>query len=76
MQLDPDIVPDLVSSFCLKDSMCTVNPLYPLAKISKFSMLLVTYQGPVARNLSALRSSFERCLCSRGDRGMQPAAVH
>lgn len=28
---------------CLKDYICTMNPLHHLAKISKFTMVLITY---------------------------------
>ena len=72
MRLDPDSV----NGLCLKDYICAINPLYHLAKISKFSMLLVTYRGSVAaRNLSTSRSNLERRACSRGDPGVQPAAM-
>lgn len=71
-----DLVSHLVSDLCLKDYICTINPLYHLDKISTFSMLLITYQGSVmARNLSASRSNFERCSYSRGDPGVQPTAM-
>ena len=76
MQLDPDLVPDLVNGLCLKDYMCAINPLYHLAKISKFSMLLITYRECVAvRTLSTSRSNLERHPYSRGDPGVQPAAM-
>lgn len=35
MRLDPDIVPDLVSSLCLKGYICTINSVYHLAEISE-----------------------------------------
>ena len=73
---DPLLVPDLVNSLCLKDYICVINPLYHLAKISKFSMLLIIYRESVAaRNLSTSRSNLERCPYSRGDPDMQPTAV-
>lgn len=76
MQLDPDLAPDSVNCLCLKDYRCTVNPFYNLAKISKLIMLSITYRGSIAaRNLSASRSNLERCPYSRGDSGVQPAAV-
>ena len=76
MRLDPDLVSDLVNGLCLKDYMCTISPLYHLVRISKFSMLLITYQeSVVARTLSASRSNLERHPYSRGDPGMQPAAM-
>ena len=76
MRLDPILVPDLVNSLVLKDYICAINPLHHLAKISKFSMLLVTHRGSVAaRNLSASRSNLERRPCSRGDPGVQPTAM-
>ena len=69
-------VPGLVNSLCLKDYIRTINPLYHLAKISKFSMLLITYRESVAAsNLSASRSNLERRPYSMGDPGVQPAAV-
>lgn len=68
--------PRLVNSLCLKAYMCTVNPLYHLAKISRFSMLLITYRQCVTtRNLSALRSSLGRYPCWRGEPGMQPETM-
>ena len=78
MRLDPDLVPDLVNSLCLKDCMCTLNPLYHLAKISKFQHAYSQFTYQVAnaiRILSASRSNLERHPYSRGDPGMQPAAV-
>lgn len=43
-----------------------------LAKVSKFSMLLIIYgESVVARSLSTLRSNLERHLCSRGGPGLQ-----
>lgn len=75
MQLDPDSVLDLVNSLRLWDYMCTINSLYHLAKISKFIMLIITYQeSAVARNLSSSRSHLERCPLKKGS-GVQPAAV-
>ena len=68
--------PRLVNGLCRKDYICAINPLYHLAKISKFSMLLVTYRGSVVtRNLSASSSNLERRPCSRGDPGVQLTAV-
>ena len=76
MQLDPDLVPDLVNGLCLKDYICVIYPLYHLAKISKFRMLLITYRESVAaRNLSASSSDPGRRPYSRGDPGVPPAAV-
>lgn len=61
MQLDPILGPNLVNGLCLKDEMCTINPLHNLVKISKFTMLLITYWASVmARNLSASRSNLEK----------------
>ena len=77
MWLDPDLVPDLVKSLCLKDYICTTNPIYHLAKISKFQCAYsqFTYQvSGTIRILSTLRSHFEKRL-SRGDLGMQSAAM-
>jgi len=53
VQLDPSLALDSVNQLCLKDYMCTINPLHHLAKIFKDSAhLLVTYQESVAaRNL-------------------------
>lgn len=42
MQLDPNLILDLVNSVYLKDYMCIINHLSHLAKISTFSMLLIT----------------------------------
>lgn len=65
--------PRPLNSLCLKDCMCTVNPLNHLAKIS--SMLIITYRPCVtARNFSALKSNLERYPCSRGEAGMQSVA--
>ena len=78
MWLDPDLVPDLVNDLCLKDCIRTINPLYHLAKISKFqsSYSQFTYQvSDTIRTLSASRSSLESHPYSRGDPGVQPAAV-
>ena len=76
MWLDPILVPDLVNGLCLKDYICAINPLYHLAKISKFSMLLITYQESVAAsNLSASRSNLVRCPYSRGDPGVQESST-
>ena len=76
MQLDPILDPDWVNGLCLKDYICKINPLYHLAKMAKFFMLLVTYRGSAAaRNLSALRSNLGRLPYSRGDPGMETAAM-
>lgn len=76
MQLDPELASELINGLCLKDYLCAINPLYQLAKISKFNMPLITYQGSApARNLSNPRSNIERHPCSRGDPGMQPIAM-
>lgn len=76
MRLDPDFLPGLVNSLRLKHCMCAINPLYHIAKISRFSGLLITYQeAVVARDLSASWSGLEGCPYSRGDPGVQPAAV-
>ena len=70
MRLDPILVPDLVSGLRLKDYMCAIMPLDHFAKISEFSMLLITYRESVAaRNLSTLRSDLEPHPCSRRDAG-------
>lgn len=75
MSLDPDSVPDLIHGLCFKDCVCTMNPLYYLAKTSKFSMLLVTrnllQQGISQAQGVALRG----VLGSRGDPGVQPPAM-
>lgn len=56
--------------------MCKINALYCLAKISKLSTLIITYQESVAaRNLSASSNNPERHTSSRGDSGMQPTAM-
>lgn len=48
-----------------------------LAKVSKFSMLLIIYgESVAARSLSTLRSNLERHLCSRGGELSRPWAVH
>lgn len=58
MRVYPDLVLDVVGGLYLKDYV--YNALYHLAKISKFSMLLITYQESVAgRNVSATRSNPE-----------------
>lgn len=76
MQIDPLLVPDMVSGLCLKDYICTINTLYHLGKISKLSMLLITCRESImAKNLSASRTNLGRHSCCRGDPGMQPAAV-
>lgn len=36
-----DLSSGLVNSLCLKDYICVINPLYPLAEISKSNMLLI-----------------------------------
>lgn len=72
MLLDTILGPNLVSGLCLKDEMYTINPLYNLIKISKFSFLLITHwQSVVVRNLSALRSNIEKHPYSRGHPGVQ-----
>ena len=78
MRLDPDLVPDLVNNLCLKDYMCTINPLYHFARISKFQCAYAqfTYRtSDVVRILSTLRNNLERRPYSRVDPGMQPTAV-
>ena len=76
MRLDPLLVPDLLNGLCLKDYIYAINPLYHLAKISKFSMLVITYrESVVARNLSISRSNLERCPCSRADPSVQSSAM-
>lgn len=73
MQLDTILGPNLVNGFCLKDEMCRINPLYNLVKISKFSMLLITYwKSVVARNLSVSRSNLEKHLYSREHPDVSP----
>lgn len=76
MLLDPALLPALVPAVdVLKNYLCAINLLYHVAKISKYIMLLITYQEPfVARNVSVLRSNLERCPYSRGDPDVQPAA--
>lgn len=46
LQLQPFLLPDLINILWLKDYLCSTNPLYHLAKISKFNMLFITYQEP------------------------------
>jgi len=57
VRLDPDLAPELINGLCLKDHMCTINPLYHIAKIYKVSAhLLMTYRETVvARNLLTSR---------------------
>lgn len=44
-------------------NVCTIESLHPFARISKFSMLLITSQGSVAaRSLSDLRNNLETSL--------------
>lgn len=45
MQLDPSLVPDSANHLCLEGYIGTINSLYPLGKISKFSMQGVTLRG-------------------------------
>lgn len=67
----------LTLRFISEGYICAINPLYHLAMISKFSVLLITYLESVEpRNLSALRSNLEMCPYSRGDPGVKPTAVH
>lgn len=76
MQLDPELVSELINGLCLKGYVCAINPLYQLAKISKFNMPLITYRGSAAaRNLSNPMSNIEKHPRSRGDPGMQPIAM-
>lgn len=75
MQLDPNLVPGLVTCICLKDYLCTICPFCHLAKISKFRRTysqLTYWVSDMTRLLSASRSNLERCFCRRGDPGMQP----
>ena len=44
MRLDPVLAPDLIKSLCLKDHICTINPLYHLAEIFKVSAHLFPLQ--------------------------------
>lgn len=74
--LSPVLVPDSVNSFCLKDYMCPIHPLYHLASISKFSKLLITcWESVVARILPASRINLEQSPYSREHAGMQPTAI-
>lgn len=41
------LIPDLVKSLLLRVYMCLVNSVYSLLQISKYSRLLITYQGSV-----------------------------
>lgn len=43
MQLQPILLPVLINVLWVKDYMCSTNPLYDLAKISEFNILLITY---------------------------------
>lgn len=75
MQLDPNLLLELVNILRVRDYMCTINPLYHLANISKFIMLINTYQeSAVARNLSPSRSNLKRCPLKKRS-GVQPTAV-
>lgn len=75
LELDPDFIPDMVNGLCLSGYTCAINPLYHLAKMSKFSMLLLTYWGSVAaRDLSTLRNNLKKHPHSMGDPVVQPAA--
>jgi len=72
--LDPDFVNDL----CLKDYLCTIRPLYHLAKITKFQCAYSQFTYRVSdaiKILSASRSNLERHPYSRGDPGVQPTAT-
>ena len=78
MRLNPDLVPDLVNGLCLKDYICAISHLYHLAKTSQFQRAYsqFTYRvSDVIRILSASRSNLERCLHSRGDPDVHPAAM-
>lgn len=76
--LDPDLVPDLVNSLCLKDNICAINPLYHLVKITKFQTTYSQFSYQVSdaiKILSTSRSNLERHPYPRGDPGMQRAAL-
>lgn len=47
LRLDPDIVPDAVSSLCLKDYMCTINPFYTLLNFEILASIMenLLWQG-------------------------------
>lgn len=78
VQLDPDLASDLVKGLCLKNYICTVNPLYDLAEVATFHCTCspLTYQvSDAIRILTTSRSNHEGRPCPRGEPSMQLTAV-